>query len=121
MPRRRASSPFVLPSVVGSRHRAMVNRLVREWAIESDDDAEDAPIIIEAHARRARALQFYVVWDEWRRLASEERAEVILAAFARVSPARAFDVALAVGLTRSEARQVGLISAPPRRRAPEVS
>lgn len=85
--------------------------LVEELAQELRADRETGqPIIEEFHFTKTNLLRVTVIWDKWDLLSDDARAEVILQAYEQVEGKEYRDrIALCVGLTVPEAREMGLL------------
>jgi hypothetical protein len=91
-------------------------RLTAEWSLGTPPPvfAETSPVLIEEEkpARFGTArkpLHLYVIWDEWEDLPQQDRSEIIMDAYeATHATPDIVRVTLAMGLTKSEARKMGL-------------
>ena len=92
-------------------------RLTAEWSplgLSPSIFAENSPVLIEEEkpARFGTArkpLHLYVIWDEWEDLPQQDRSEIIMDAYeATHATPDIVRVTLAMGLTKSEARKMGL-------------
>ncbi len=89
------------------RHAVLVDELGRHL----EPDARDLPDYprIYVETTRTDALRAWVVWDEWDEVCEAERSQIILEAYERtLGRAEALRLSLALGLTRREARDVGI-------------
>ena len=72
-------------------------------------DAAHQPIIHGEPAAPAPITRLFVIWDEWGTLPQIERSEIILNAYtAALGQADALRIAVAMGLTSSEATRMGI-------------
>jgi len=89
------------------RSEELTHRLLIEW--QAPHDGVDEPLIVlEAPAAGATPNHVYVIWQEWSDLAPTIRSRVILKAYETIYGADVVNVTIAMGLTKSEADDIGL-------------
>lgn len=90
-----------------SSYLELVDLLCKEWQDAHSRNAE--PVILEEKGRDGKLVHVYVVWDKWLDVDRAERSEIIMdAAEKSLSPGDLMNITIAMGLTASEARQMGL-------------
>ncbi len=87
------------------------DRLVRKLAQElQSPGAQPQPLILESEIPATKSRHVHVIWDDWSKLSEEERADVILDAYSTAEGQNyAEQIAIAIGLTSSEALALGLL------------
>jgi hypothetical protein len=84
--------------------------LVDELKVELELGNNVQPAILEEEFPQTKSRHVYVIWDRWSSVADDERTDVILRAYAKLEGAeQAENIALAVGVTSSEAMEIGLL------------
>lgn len=89
------------------RHGVLVDELGRHL----DPGARDLPDFPKIYVETTRTddLRVWVVWDEWDEVSEVERSQIILEAYEQtLGKAEVQRLTLALGLTRREARDVGI-------------
>ena len=96
----------------------MEAQLTAEWRLPNVDTAAtflgDAPVLIEDEqpirfGTGQKPIHIYVVWDRWQDLSQQERSEIVMDAYEATHPLDDIvRVTLAMGLTKGEARKMGL-------------
>jgi hypothetical protein len=83
------------------------NRLADVW--RKSQSAATQPVILEEKGGANQPLHVYVIWDDWGSLGMIERSEIIMDAYEeRYGVGSAVNVTVAMGLTSSEAQQLGI-------------
>jgi hypothetical protein len=83
------------------------DRLAREW--QQPDPSAQQPIILEESCRPNLPEHVYVVWDDWKNMRAEDRAEIIMDAYEeRYGKDKVVNVTVALGLTPAEADRMGI-------------
>ena len=81
-------------------------RLVEEWRDPHPGDVE--PLIIE-ESTDGHPIHVYVIWDDWGDMSLQERADLLMEAFQEVKGLdEVLNVSIAMGITRAEARRMGI-------------
>ena len=92
-------------------------RLTAEWSQTGTNPAlfdENALVLIEDEqpvrfSAARQPLHLYVIWDTWADLPQQERSEIIMESYeATHQSSDIVRVTLAMGLTKSEAKKMGL-------------
>lgn len=92
--------------VPSSRHDALVNELKNELA----SGKRPQPAFIEEDYAPTKSRHIYVIWDRWASVPEDERIEVILRAYEEFEgPGSSDNIAIAIGVTGSEAIEIGLL------------
>ena len=84
------------------RKTTLLTRLIAE---REGKPAPGGPVIFEIPLDQADKLDVMVVWDEWEGIRSEDRTQIIK----EVYQDKADDLALALGVTREEAIEQGVL------------
>lgn len=102
--------PYRQISVLSRHGRPnLVHRLVRELKRNSPSGPRGAPDIREESVRFTDRVMVTVVWDAWRNVPDVDRGPIILEAYEKHFGAdRARLVMAALGVTREEARVIGI-------------
>jgi hypothetical protein len=87
------------------QHNKFVKKLLRE--LNSPGGAIQL-FILEEHVAVTKSRHIHVIWDAWRYLSFEERAEIVLDAYGQAEGQSAEDIAV-TGLTPEEAVGFGLL------------
>lgn len=91
-----------------SEHYVLVDELATEW--RQRDTANAEPAIFIDRGRPPEPTKVYVLWSKWADMDRIERSEIIMEAAEKVLPRdEILDIAIAMGLTRDEARRMGLV------------
>lgn len=100
------SRTVIKRGVPSDRHDELVDELKTE--LEQGQNVQ--PAILEEEYPKTNSRHVYVIWDRWSSVADEDRTDVILRAYAKLEGNElAENIALAVGLTSSEAVGFGLL------------
>ena len=88
---------------------SLVAEIAEELRRRQETGDPEAPLVIQEDVPRTDYVHVTVIWDRWGALPAEERGRIILEAYEQ---ARGVDAAqaisIAVGLTRDQARRLGL-------------
>jgi hypothetical protein len=85
--------------------------LLDEWKENPSAGATpttDPPTIYEEKNGSGQIVHVYVVWDKWADLAQGHRSRIITDAFWERYPADAGALTIAMGLTKNEAKTLGI-------------
>jgi hypothetical protein len=67
------------------------------------------PIVYEDHFRETGTYHVLVIWDKFKGVSSVNRTNLILDAYERTNPARVPKISVALGMTPSEAIDIGML------------
>jgi hypothetical protein len=100
-----------IPPVTSEKYSELLEELKRE--LQFDRPARglptQEPYIIEEQDIRGNGLNVAVVWDSWERVPPNERGGLILDAYKAIrGETTMLSIRVALGLTRSEARKLGI-------------
>jgi hypothetical protein len=88
------------------RHDTLVDELKSELASGN----RPQPAFIEEDYAPTKSRHIYVVWDRWASVPEDERIEVIIRAYEEFEgPGSSENIAVAIGVTGSEAIETGLL------------
>jgi len=86
---------------------ALERIIVQEWRANTDNP--DQPIILIDETGPVQTKHVFVVWDRWRGMEQLDRSETIMKACEEMmSPEELQRVTVAMGLTKEEARRMGI-------------
>ena len=93
---------------VDAKKEELVNRLKQEYLAPSAGEVE--PLLIELDdKRRSSTIHLYVIWEDWARIDQQARTEIIVEAYeAARGTQQALRVTIAMGLTKAEAKRMGI-------------
>jgi hypothetical protein len=92
---------------VDARFSELKRRLIAEWKGLPGEGI--APDIIEERNAKEQVTNVYVIWDDWADLDAHSRAEMVFDAFENhYGQKPAMDLAIAMGLTKAEAKRAGV-------------
>lgn|SRR5579884_1348017 len=99
-----------IPSQEEDTDPDLVHSLVEELNLNQESGPEDAPLIVEEEIPYSNRIQVTVIWDRWKNIAPETRGRIIMDAYQQARGAdQTLAISLALGLTKSEARRLGVI------------
>jgi hypothetical protein len=89
------------------RHDRFMRRLVEEL---TSPGTGLQPMILEERVRGTGSRHIHVIWDDWKGLSDEQRAEIVIDAYTQAEGEEAVsDITIAEGLTTEEALVLGLL------------
>ncbi len=93
---------------VDVKKEQLVRRLTQEYLSPSAGEVE--PLLMELDdKKRSSTTHLYVIWEDWTRIDQQTRAEIIMEAYAAArGTANALRVTIAMGLTKAEAKRMGI-------------
>lgn len=94
-------------------HTELLNRLIQELKQTPLAEAPDSPVepvVVEEQVPHSDVLHVYVRWERWREIEDDsERSAIILDAYEAARGKDVVDrIGVAMGVTRDEARRMGL-------------
>lgn len=98
---------IITPGTHSPKHDAFVKKLVQEF---TSAGANLQPLILEEQVPSTKSRHVRVLWDRWKELEDEQRAAVIVDAYAQAEGAEAAgEITIAEGVTPHEALALGLL------------
>ena len=75
---------------------------------ESSNAPKNAPLIVAEDDRSFGHVNYYVIWDAFKSVDHETRTRIVLSAVELEKPKDYKNISIALGLTRSQAEQLGI-------------
>lgn len=88
-------------------HQKLLQQIIAEW--QNPNSSSSQPVILEEFDSSGLLVPGFVVWDEWLHIDRVERGEIVMeAAEKKYGNAASGSVTVAMGLTATEADQMGI-------------
>jgi len=107
--------PYYKQANPGQKYKALIAKLAAELSTKPAKPPKQIrlaakPVIIEEEQRVTRRCHVYVIWDKWSTVPDEDRGAIILDAYEHaLGQIEASRISVAMGVTVSEAKEIGII------------